>query len=153
MPASYPWRMKDNRQPDGSGAAPRALEPEACLRGFRECFNTGRFYEAHDVLEALWLPVRRTAEGELWKGLIQLAAAFVHLQHGRRGPARALLRTARTRLLQAGAGHPLVDLPAAVALADIWEERIEKVADAGLAALLAEGAPRLDPPRAGPHGR
>jgi hypothetical protein len=138
--------MKDNRQPDGTGATPSALVPEVCLRSFRECFNTGRFYEAHEVLETLWLPVRRTAEGEIWKGLIQLAAAFVHVQHGRRGPARALLRTARARFLQAGAGHPLVDLPAAVAIAESWEERIAGEIGGDLALLLAEGAPRLDPP-------
>jgi hypothetical protein len=138
--------MEGDREPYPTDPARPVPEAEACLRSFRECFNAGRFYEAHDVLEVLWLPVRRTPEGEIWKGLIQLAAAFVHVQHGRRGPALALLRTARARLRQADAPHPRVDLPAAIALAENWEARIDGVAEGGLELLLAQGSPRLDPP-------
>jgi hypothetical protein len=130
------------------GVQPQAPRPEDCLRSFHECFNAGRFYEAHDVLEALWLPLRRTAEGELWKGLIQLAAAFVHLQHGRRLPALILLRKARTRLQQAGPSHPLANLPGAIALSEAWEKRIEQLPEEELPSLLAGFAPRLEDPRA-----
>ncbi len=47
--------------------------------GFFVCFNRGQYYEAHDVLEHLWL---RTDDdhGAFFKGLIQVAGAFVHLQ-------------------------------------------------------------------------
>jgi predicted metal-dependent hydrolase len=43
------------------------------------CFNAGEYYEAHDVLEHLWL---RTdgPESLYFKGLIQFAGAFVHLR-------------------------------------------------------------------------
>jgi predicted metal-dependent hydrolase len=48
-------------------------------RGYFQCFNEGRYYEAHDVLEDLWLQTRD--ENHLYfKGLIQVAGAFVHLQ-------------------------------------------------------------------------
>ena len=63
-----------------------------------DCFNHQLFYEAHDVLEALWLPVRRESDGAFYKGLIQLAGAFVHVQKNRPGPAMALLRLARANL-------------------------------------------------------
>ena len=54
-----------------------ALDPR--YAGFFQCFNDQRYYEAHDVLEHLWL--QTTDENHRYfKGLIQIAGAFVHLQ-------------------------------------------------------------------------
>jgi hypothetical protein len=55
-----------------------------CYAGFFECFNREDYYEAHDVLESLWLQCRDTNHF-FYKGLIQIAGAFVHLkkQHAR----------------------------------------------------------------------
>jgi len=50
-----------------------------CYRGFFQCFNERRYYEAHDVLEHLWLE-RKDEDHLFFKGLIQVAGAFVHLQ-------------------------------------------------------------------------
>ena len=60
--------------------------------GYFVCFNRGLFYEAHEVLEELWLADRHGPNGSFYKGLIQLAGAFVHLQKGRGGPAAALFK-------------------------------------------------------------
>jgi predicted metal-dependent hydrolase len=57
---------------------------------FFECFNRQRYFEAHEVLERLWLPQRQGPNGRFYKGLIQLAAAFLHLQKCRTGPAQRL---------------------------------------------------------------
>ena len=60
------------------GSAPGVdLDPH--YTGFFTCFNRGEYYEAHDVLEQLWL---RTPgpDHAFFKGLIQIAGAFVHLQ-------------------------------------------------------------------------
>ncbi len=65
---------------------------------FFECFNDGRYFEAHDVLEVLWLPVRGLPAADYFKGLIQLAGAFVHERKGRVQPALALLRLATRNL-------------------------------------------------------
>lgn len=61
------------------------LETEASVdvdphyAGFFTCFNRGEYYEAHDVLEQLWL--RTTgADRPFFQGLIQIAGAFVHLR-------------------------------------------------------------------------
>lgn len=62
--------------------------------GFFDCFNHGRYFEAHQILEALWLRERFNSKGNLYKGLIQVAGAFVHLQRDRPGPAMALLTLA-----------------------------------------------------------
>ena len=60
------------------GADPAlALDPR--YQGFFTCFNAQQYYEAHDVLEDLWLSARD--ENYLFfKGLIQVAGSFVHLQ-------------------------------------------------------------------------
>jgi len=44
-------------------------------------YNAGRFWEAHEALEAVW----RAATGPdrtLWQGLIQAAAAMLHRERG-----------------------------------------------------------------------
>ncbi len=42
-------------------------------------FNNGHYYEAHDVLEDLWL-MEKGPHRHFYKALIQLAGVFVHLQ-------------------------------------------------------------------------
>ena len=46
---------------------------------FFRCWNEQHYYEAHDVLEQLWLKTD-SGEANFFKGLIQAAGAFVHLQ-------------------------------------------------------------------------
>ncbi|MBI1840521.1 MAG: DUF309 domain-containing protein [Verrucomicrobia bacterium] len=65
---------------------------DARYLGYFECFNQGLFYEAHDVLEDLWLEGRGGPDDGFYKGLIQFAGAFVHLQKNRLSPAAALFR-------------------------------------------------------------
>ena len=60
--------------------------------GFFKCFNAQFYYEAHDVLEELWLPLRGTPQARFYQGLIQVAGGFVHLQKNRIAPARAAVR-------------------------------------------------------------
>ncbi len=74
--------------------------------GFFECFNQGLFFEAHDVLEELWLAQGRAGSNYAFhKGLIQFAGAFVHLQKGRMDPARRLFLLAQANLRQYPAVH------------------------------------------------
>ena len=60
----------------GSGPA---TAPDPHYAGYFTCFNAGQYYEAHDVLEHLWLRCR-DENAPFYKGLIQIAGAFVHLQ-------------------------------------------------------------------------
>jgi len=73
-------------------------ELDAHYLGYFDCFNRGLFYEAHDVLEDLWLKDRHGPNGAFYKGLIQLAGAFVHLQKNRLRPAAALFKLALANL-------------------------------------------------------
>ncbi len=50
-----------------------------CYLGFFRCWNEQRYYEAHDVLEHLWLRTK-SEDANYFKGLIQAAGGFVHLQ-------------------------------------------------------------------------
>ena len=55
-------------------------------RAFFRCWNEQRYYEAHDVLEQLWLKAS-SRDTNYFKGLIQAAGAFVHLQKHFEQPA------------------------------------------------------------------
>lgn len=73
-------------------------------------FNRGDYYEAHDVLESLWLEQGRQApSAAFYQGLIQLAGGFVHMRkhhehpthrvHGKRlNPAARLLKLAEKNI-------------------------------------------------------
>src|SRR5438874_4394908 len=91
-------------------------------RAYFRCWNEQRYYEAHDVLEQIWLKSAITSDdAQYFKGLIQAAGAFVHLQkqfehpthpkHGKRlGPAARLFRLAEKNLAPLGARRHDLDL-------------------------------------------
>jgi hypothetical protein len=106
------------------GSAPATatndIAQHPCYRGFFRCWNEQRYYEAHDVLEHLWLETR-TEDANYFKGLIQAAGGFVHLQkhfeqpthpkHGRRlAPAVRLFALAETNLEPFGATRHSFDV-------------------------------------------
>ncbi len=95
------------REPEARAEA--ALDP--CYLGYFQCFNNQLYYEAHDVLEHLWLQDKehKSENDAFFKGLIQFAGAFVHLKKqflrpghptdGRRlRPASRLFRLAMANL-------------------------------------------------------
>lgn len=119
-------------------------ELDAHYLGFFDCFNRQLFYEAHDVLEELWLADRRGPDGDFFKGLIQLAGAFVHIQKNRPGPAAALFRLARANLEKYPPRHWRLDVPATLALMDDCSRQLESTPETR--PLLANGsAPALLP--------
>jgi predicted metal-dependent hydrolase len=95
------------------------------LRCFIALFDQQLFYEAHDVLEDLWLRDRTGPEGAFYKGLIQLAGAFVHVQKHRLGPAAALFRLALNNLAPYPAWHCDLHLGAAREAAKHWLREVE----------------------------
>src|SRR5271169_2740494 len=76
--AEYVSRLEPSADP--------SLDPH--YLGFFRCFNEQKYYEAHDVLEHLWLK-KRDQNYHYFKGLIQVAGAFVHLQKQRLRPTHA----------------------------------------------------------------
>ena len=103
-------------------------------RAFFQCWNEQRYYEAHDVLEQLWL---RTDSGDsdFFKGLIQAAGAFVHLQkrfehplhakHSRRlPPAVRLFQLAEKNLSSFAPQHHGLDVVALCQLLRAYADQI-----------------------------
>jgi len=104
----------------------RGCELDAHYLGYFECFNGGLFFEAHDVLEELWLADKAGPNYSFHKGLIQLAGAFVHLQKNRLRPAAALFKLARTNLEKYPAVHERLDLRVVLELIADWLGRLEE---------------------------
>lgn len=57
-------------------------------RAYFKCWNDQQYYEAHDVLEQVWLN-KDSDDDNFFKGLIQAAGAFVHLKLNFEHPAHA----------------------------------------------------------------
>ena len=110
------------------------VERHPYYRGFFRCWNEQRYYEAHDVLEQLWLKTK-SSDSDFFKGLIQAAGAFVHLQkhfeypshakHSRRlSPAVRLFRLADKNLSQFAPRHHGLDVAAFCQLLRGFADRI-----------------------------
>ena len=106
-------------------------------RAFFHCFNAGDFYEAHDVLEHLWLQCG-DENRSFYQALIQFAGAFVHLQkhalypehptHGRRlCPGARLFALADARLAAYPAVHLNLNLLEVRGLCALWSQRALRV--------------------------
>ena len=107
------------RQFSADGVDPR-------YAGYFALFNQQKFYEAHDILEDLWLPDRHGANGNFYKGLIQLAGAFVHLQKNRLRPSAALFKLAQANLEKYPLLHEKLNLDAVQQLIAGWLWRLEQ---------------------------
>lgn len=108
--------------------------------GYFMCFNQQMFFEAHEVLETLWLNDRSGPNGAFYKGLIQLAGAFVHWQKNRPGPAAALFRLAESNLRRYPATHEQLDIQSVLRRIQDWIAAVEH----GINPLESSAAPRLD---------
>jgi predicted metal-dependent hydrolase len=120
----------------------RGRELDAHYFAYFECFNEGLFFEAHEVLEKLWLPERREPNGLFYKGLIQLAGAFVHLQKNRLRPAGALFELARENLGRYGPVHERLDVRRVLELMNDWVRQLAEE-DFNLNPLGQRPAPRI----------
>jgi len=103
----------------------RGQELDAHYLGYFDCFNRQLFYEAHDVLENLWLKDKHGPNGAFFKGLIQLAGAFVHLQKNRPRPAAALFKLALTNLEKYPRLHEQLNLATVCELIKTWLGSLE----------------------------
>lgn len=79
--------------------APHPTSPRYDHRylAYFECFNRQDFFEAHEVLESLWLATQDNRRN-FYKGLIQTAAALLKIKTGKHDPARRLAARATTLL-------------------------------------------------------
>jgi predicted metal-dependent hydrolase len=96
------------------------------------CYSTAQFFEAHEYWESVWLTLREPEKSFL-QSLIQITAAFHHLQTGNKAGAASLLRRALNRLSRCPSvfgGIEVAQLREEVAE---WLSGIESGSTAGLA--------------------
>ena len=104
-------RNKSERPRDRLGRPmPRDAEGELELEDFdalsleenhelgRRHAEAGRWFPAHEAWETAWKQARETDEAELFKGLSQMGAGYVHLLRGNAHGAATLLRRASRRI-------------------------------------------------------
>ncbi len=102
---------------------------------FFRLWNEQRYYEAHDVLEQLWLAEEEGDLAKFYQALIQGAGAFVHLQknfqhpthvkHGRRlRPASRLFALALKNLSHAPDQFRGLDVADLRRLLEQYQERL-----------------------------
>jgi predicted metal-dependent hydrolase len=110
--------------------------------GFFHCFNLQLYYEAHDVLEEVWLPIRGQAQARFYQGLIQVAGGFVHLQKARLGPASRLFALALANFEAYPSRHAGIDLDV---VRELCRAHRQAVLDSGetINPWSAERAPQL----------
>jgi hypothetical protein len=132
---------------------PAEVEKHPYYRGFFHCWNEQQYYEAHDVLEQLWLNTK-PPDADFFKGLIQSAGAFVHLQkhfehpshakHGRRlPPAVRLFQLAQRNLASFAPWHHALDVAALCQLLSRYADEIV-ASDYTINPWSPETAPKLE---------
>jgi uncharacterized protein len=96
-------------------------------------FNTGSFFEAHEVLETLWLKAE-SPRRLLLHGLIQVAAGFHHYTRQNRAGFRSLLAKGCTKLESFGAEAEGLDLASLRSELRTWQEYLGEPSETGRAA-------------------
>jgi hypothetical protein len=116
------------------------LAPDESLAEAQRLLDSGRPFQAHEVLEASW-KAAPPHERELWRGLAQLAVGVTHLARGNLAGG--------ARLLRRGAGHldPYVrSRPHGIDAAGLsaWASDVaDAVTAGGVTAMAAPPIPRL----------
>ena len=139
----------------GKGGDPEtvAIVDHPYYRAYFKCWNEQRYYEAHDVLEQVWLN-KNSDDDDFFKGLIQAAGAFVHLKlnfeqpthpkHGARlKPAVRLFLLAEKNLSPFAPLRHGLDVSALLQLLRIEREKIES-SEFARNPWSPESAPRLE---------
>ena len=85
--------------------------PPRELIEFVALFNREQFYDAHEVLEDLWV-IEVPPLKDYYKGLIMASVALCHWQRGNPVSARRMLDLAMPRLLGTPASQGGIELPA-----------------------------------------
>jgi predicted metal-dependent hydrolase len=70
-------------------SAPSEGSSQNYYAAYFQLWNVQKYYEAHDVLEQLWLGEKDAELARFYQGLIQAAGAFVHLQKNFQHPSHS----------------------------------------------------------------
>jgi hypothetical protein len=112
-----------------------SLPPAEALDMAQAMLDTGRPFQAHEVLEASWKSAP-AAERDLWQGLAQVAVGLTHAQRGNARGAAALLRRGAARVAgySGGPAPHGIDVRGVTAAADALARRADQAGVSGLTA-------------------
>jgi hypothetical protein len=105
----------------------RSLAASEAARLFQkglEQFNRGKFFEAHESWEVLWLAAAEPDKTFL-QGIIQVAAALHHYRHDNLAGARSLLRRGLAKIEQFAADYRGVRLEPLRVTVRAWQQFIQ----------------------------
>ncbi len=109
-----------------------SLPPGQALALAQQLLDSGRPFQAHEVLEASWKSAP-PGERDLWQGLAQVAVGLTHAQRGNARGAAALLRRGAGRIAgylpggeAARSGPHQIDVPGISRAAGELAGRIER---------------------------
>jgi len=98
---------------------------ESLERGI-ELFNQGRYFEAHEAWETLWLNAEEPRDKRFLQGLIMAAGAFIHYAKGECSGASILLSKSREALESGLNIHPEIRLPDFLKALDTIHETFDR---------------------------
>jgi uncharacterized protein len=102
-----------------------ALPPLESLAEAQRLLDSGRAFQAHEVLEGTW-KAAPSAERDLWRGLAQYAVGITHAQRGNTVGAARLLRRAADRISPWSADPPHgIDIDGLISWALATADRID----------------------------
>lgn len=90
-----------------------------------EYFNSGRFFECHDVLEELWMETRG-ADRLFLQGLIQVAVAFYHYSNRNYRGSRSQFAKGLDKLGKYRPSHLGIELERFTQQVGLWLARTEQ---------------------------
>lgn len=128
------------------------MQYDAHYLQFFECWNQRRFWDCHEVLEHVW----HGASGQdrrFYQGLIQGAAAFVHLEKMSTEPAGRLLAAALEKLDGLPPRYMGFALREFVDLLEIWQAKVMLKEALGEFEFSPEMLPKLQAPASFPAPR
>jgi predicted metal-dependent hydrolase len=128
----------DTRWPAGWDEPP----PPALLQGIAE-FNSGRYWECHETLEALWRAEPRPVR-ELYQGILQIGVGFHHLRERNRAGTLKCLRRGLPRLRSLPPVCQGVSLPGLRDAALRIHDRVAAIADEDMSGFDLSTLPRIE---------
>lgn len=131
-----PWGSENRLPMEDFDALPLGENHRLAIR----YWNARSFFPAHEAWESCWKQAKGTGDEELFKGLSQLGAGYVHWGRENHHGAKTLLRRGAGRVREFGDRKLGLDLAAIVAAAEADADRVEAAQEAG------DPMPTLDPP-------
>jgi predicted metal-dependent hydrolase len=123
--------------------APVLHLPPAAEEGIR-LFNAGFYFEAHDLLEEVWIE-RGGLERQFYQGLIQVAVALYKIAGKNQGGAVSLFRKGLPKLRAAQELETPIDLERLIAETEAALARVEALGQSRIGEFDLAAAPRIHP--------